>query len=301
MSKTRFVLFLFVLCGCIAILSGCDSGGDNGDIPPEEVPETIQDVISGASGFSEADRGFREAGATAGLDDETAGPFTVIVPTNGAFTTIDADTLFDASNASLLEEVMQYHVVPEAFPETGSTSTLLVPSREGTVIRLQRSSSGVAVNDVPAALVREVSNGFVYEIDEVLLRPLKLQEQAEVRPDFSRLADAIDAAGLTGTLNGSGPFTLFAPSNDALTNFTTDYAAASDRWEELLTYHVANGALPASQLTDGLTISTREADGASLTVSRSGGDIQVDGTPIQTTDIQTENGIIHQIETPLTA
>jgi len=301
MATIRLTLVLFVLCGCVAIVTGCDSGGDNGDVPPEEVPETIQDVVSGTAAYSDADRGFQEAGATTGLDDETAGPFTVIVPTNQAFTTIDADTLFDPSNAALLEDVMAYHVVPEAFSETGSTSTVRISSREGTEIRLQRSASGVTVNDVPATLVREVSNGFVYEIDAVLLRPLKLQERAEVSPGFSRLADAIEAAGLTSTLNGPGPFTLFAPSNSALADFTTDYASVPDRWEELLTYHVANGAFNATQLTDGLTIPTLEADGGALAVTRTGGDIQIDGVPLQTTDIQTENGVIHQIETPLTA
>ncbi|MEF2279080.1 fasciclin domain-containing protein [Deinococcus sp. YIM 134068] len=120
-------------------------------------------------------------------------------------------------------------------------------------------------------------------------------------PDFSTLLSAVQAAGLTQTLSGPGPFTVFAPTNAAFAKVPADQLQAllnnPAQLRAVLLYHVVPGRVTSTQVA-GLTSATT-AQGGSLTVSASGGTVQINDATVTQADLAASNGIIHVIDTVL--
>jgi uncharacterized surface protein with fasciclin (FAS1) repeats len=131
--------------------------------------------------------------------------------------------------------------------------------------------------------------------------PKTIVETALANPEFSTLVAAIKAAGLVETLSGTGPFTVFAPSNAA---FEALPAGALDellqpenkaKLQELLTNHVLSGkAVKSTALKDGQSV--KSVGGQALNVSLAGGKATINGVSVTQPDIQASNGIIHVID-----
>lgn len=120
-------------------------------------------------------------------------------------------------------------------------------------------------------------------------------------PNFSTLLTAVQAAGLASTLSGSGPFTVFAPTNaafakvpqDQLTALLNDPAAL----KALLLYHVVPGRVTAAQVVK--LSSAKTVNGANVTIAVNGGTVTINDSTVTATDIAASNGIIHVIDTVL--
>lgn len=135
--------------------------------------------------------------------------------------------------------------------------------------------------------------------------PGTIAATAAASSDLSTLTTALDAAGLVSTLDGAGPFTVFAPTNAAFDALGADVVAALledgniDILSRVLTFHVVSGAAAFSEdLSDGQTFTTVE--GGELTVGVSGGSVTVNGAEVVTADIEASNGVIHIIDGVLT-
>ncbi|MBU6244332.1 MAG: fasciclin domain-containing protein [Actinomycetales bacterium] len=117
-------------------------------------------------------------------------------------------------------------------------------------------------------------------------------------PDLSTLVTAVNAAGLVDTLNGAGPFTVFAPTDEAFAALPAGVLDAllmpenKDTLAKILTYHVVPGKVMAADVTDG---SVATVEGQSVTLSTSNG-VTVDGATVVTPDIEASNGVIHVID-----
>lgn len=117
---------------------------------------------------------------------------------------------------------------------------------------------------------------------------------------FTTLVAAVEAAGLVDTLKGEGPFTVFAPTDDAfaaLPEGTVDTLLLEENRDQLvaiLTYHVVPGAVMSTDLSDGMTATT--VQGGDLTIGTEGG-VTVNGANVVTADIEASNGVIHVIDT----
>jgi uncharacterized surface protein with fasciclin (FAS1) repeats len=115
---------------------------------------------------------------------------------------------------------------------------------------------------------------------------------------FETLVAAVQAAGLVETLKGDGPFTVFAPTDEAFAKLPAgtveglleDTAALTN----ILLYHVVPGKVMAAQVTDGLTVATVQGSNVSFTVAD--GAVKINDANIVTTDIETSNGVIHVID-----
>ena len=116
---------------------------------------------------------------------------------------------------------------------------------------------------------------------------------------FTTLAAALGAAGLVDTLKGEGPFTVFAPTDDAfaaLPEGTVDDLLKpenKDKLTAILTYHVVPGAVMSGDLTNGMTATT--VNGATVTIMTEGG-VTVNGANVTAADIAATNGVIHVID-----
>jgi uncharacterized surface protein with fasciclin (FAS1) repeats len=135
--------------------------------------------------------------------------------------------------------------------------------------------------------------------------PARAQEKdivdtAVAAGSFKTLAAALQAAGLVDTLKGKGPFTVFAPTDEAFAKLpkgTVEELLKPENKAKLtaiLTYHVVPGAVTASQVTK-----LREAktvNGQSVKVTATGGAVMIDGARVVKTDIRASNGVIHVID-----
>ncbi len=119
---------------------------------------------------------------------------------------------------------------------------------------------------------------------------------------FSTLVTAVTEADLAETLSGEGPFTVFAPTDDAFAAFdpaTLDAALASPDGllTEVLLNHVVEGAVLSSDLEDGMEIET--LGGGTLTVSINGNTVMIGDATVVMADVEASNGVIHAIDTVL--
>lgn len=124
---------------------------------------------------------------------------------------------------------------------------------------------------------------------------------ASANEDFSTLVAAVEAAGLAETLSGPGPFTVFAPTNEAFEALPDGVLDAlllpenSEALTEVLTYHVLPAEVPSSDVTDG---EVETVQGESVTLSTAEG-VTVNDATVVTADVEASNGVIHAIDAVL--
>lgn len=117
---------------------------------------------------------------------------------------------------------------------------------------------------------------------------------------LSTLVAAVKAAGLVETLQGDGPFTVFAPTNEAfaaLPEGTLDDLLKPENKEKLasiLTYHVVAGKVMSTDLSDGMKAAT--VNGAEVTITTADG-AKVNGANVVSADVEASNGVVHVIDT----
>ena len=125
-------------------------------------------------------------------------------------------------------------------------------------------------------------------------------DTASSADDFTTLVTAVKAAGLVDTLKGEGPFTVFAPTDEAFAKIPKDtldsLLADKEALTQVLTYHVVPGKVMAADVT-GLT-GAQTVQGDNLKIDTSSG-VKVDGANVVATDIEASNGVIHVIDTVL--
>ena len=233
------------------------------------------------------------------------GPFTVFAPTDAAFTAagIDLSTFdTDAENATLVD-ILTYHVVSGSVASTALTDGLTATALNGDNVTFTVNAAGVQVNDANVVTADvAASNGIIHVIDKVLMPPADLVDIPTVATGtgiHTALVAALTQANLVSTLQGTGPFTVFAPTDAAFTaagidlsTFDTD--AENATLVDILTYHVVSGSVASTALTDGLTATALNGDNVTFTVNAAG--VQVNDANVVTADVAASNGIIHVID-----
>ncbi|WP_245542270.1 fasciclin domain-containing protein [Rubellimicrobium thermophilum] len=126
---------------------------------------------------------------------------------------------------------------------------------------------------------------------------MDIVETATAAGNFTTLLAAVEAAGLVETLKGEGPFTVFAPTDEAfaaLPEGTVEGLLADpEALAAILTYHVIPGEVMSSDLSEGMTAAT--VNGAEVTFTLEGGP-KINGANIIQPDVDASNGVIHVID-----
>ncbi|MEM7737182.1 MAG: fasciclin domain-containing protein [Deinococcota bacterium] len=307
-------------------VSAFNEDGDESDLeeqqgdpvsPEAEMTNTIADIVVSGDDFDTLEAAVLAVGLETTLS--SAGPFTVFAPTDEAFGNLPdgvLDSLLQEANdatdktQTTLYQILLYHTVSGAVAST----TLLdaVPTNietvEGSLIAADVIGGNLTLNGDAEVTQADVSadNGVIHVINEVLLpedAPESIVEIVVGSDDFETLEAALTQANLVDTLSGEGPFTVFAPTDDAFAKL-----AALPEGEVLantLLYHVIPGEFGSSDLSDGQLIQTA-FESASVEVSiTNDGVFLVDNTDnviaVTMTDISATNGVIHVIDTVLTA
>jgi uncharacterized surface protein with fasciclin (FAS1) repeats len=131
--------------------------------------------------------------------------------------------------------------------------------------------------------------------------PKDIVDTAVSAGTFKTLTKALTEAGLVDTLKGKGPFTVFAPTDEAFAKLPKGTVEAllkdTQKLVAVLTYHVVAGkvmAADAAKLTSAKTV-----NGQSLTLKASGGSVKIDGATVIKADLAASNGVIHVIDSVL--
>ena len=134
------------------------------------------------------------------------------------------------------------------------------------------------------------------EVEEAAKDIVALAMETEA---LSTLVSAVSAGDLVETLQGEGPFTVFAPTNDAfaaLPEGTLENLLKPENKDQLvaiLTYHVVSGKVMSSDLSDGMTAAT--VNGAEITITTTEG-AKVNGANVVSADVEASNGVVHVID-----
>lgn len=122
---------------------------------------------------------------------------------------------------------------------------------------------------------------------------------AASNPDFSTLVTAVTEAGLVDTLNSEGPFTVFAPTNEAFAALPAGQLDAllanKEQLAAVLTYHVVAGKVMASDVVNLTSATSVQGEPITITVAADGG-VKVNDANVTATDIEASNGVIHVID-----
>ncbi|NIM89772.1 MAG: fasciclin domain-containing protein [Candidatus Aminicenantes bacterium] len=157
-----------------------------------------------------------------------------------------------------------------------------------------KSFVGVAL---AVLLVAFVSIGSA--LDYCKMEKKNIVETAVAAGSFKTLVKAVQAADLVETLSGEGPFTVFAPTDDAFAKIPAETLEAlvndKEKLTAVLTYHVVPGKVMASDVVK--MKSAKTVNGNALTISVNEGTVKVDNAKVIKTDIVCSNGIIHVIDT----
>lgn len=311
---SKFLCLLFF----ITLLSSCSNNND-------EIVEanTILDIAKKNDNLSSFVSAVTRVDLSTTLTD--SGPSTVFAPSNEAFQALldsnsDWSSLDDISDENL-KNILLFHILDRNFkkidipnPDAYYNTLAVGPNDEPLSLQVEGLNNGngeiefngdsrVDIFDI------EASNGYIHVIDKVMLPPniVKLLLNFNFTSFFAALTDNRHTTNFTSILNGNGPFTLFAPTNQAfnlLLNSNPVWNSLADvpitTLEAILLYHVVNESnIQADQLSNG-------------NVSALGGTITIDltyGPKIRTTndqivdiilnDIQGINGVVHGINSVL--
>jgi transforming growth factor-beta-induced protein len=297
----------------ILLLSSCSDDDDETIIP---VSNTIVDVAINNNLTSLVDAVVR-----ADLAETLAGPgpFTVFAPTNAAFQDLldsNADwNSVDDIPVATLRAVLLFHTLSGEVRSTDLSDTYVNtlstgPNEEALSLQVEVTGAIEFNGDAkPVTVDVEASNGVVHVIDKVMMPPT-IVNLALNNTAFTRLVEALTdprhTVNFVDVLNGEGPYTVFAPTNQAfqdLLDLDDDWVTIGDipiaTLEAVLLYHVVGGNVQSDQLTNG---DVPTLGGSDITIDLTNG-AQIK-TATQTvniiiTDVQGSNGVVHAIDAVL--
>lgn len=293
------------LAGCPTDSDDDDSATDHddsvGDDDDAAVTSSIYDIASGSDDFETLTAAIDAAGLAGTLDDDAGDPLTVFAPTDSAFEALPAGLLGTLlADTDLLTSILTYHVVDGAVNAETVATLDSATTLQGEDIDIDASNGVVLNGSVNVTMTNiQATNGIVHVIDAVLVPPsidlpVDLVDTA-VAEGFTELAAALTATGLVDTLKGEGPFTVFAPTDQAFEDVAGVTAGlTTQQLTDVLLYHVVPGEVDAEAVA-GLTTATT-VQGEDISIDTSNGVVLNGNAEVTITDVKASNGIIHVID-----
>ncbi len=267
------------------------------------VAKDIVDTAVGAGSFKTLAAALQAAGLVDALKGD--GPFTVFAPTDDAFAKLPEGTvaeLLKPENKKKLTDILTYHVVKGRVPAADVVKLNGAKTLNGQQVDIAVKDGKVSL-DKANVVKTDIAcdNGIIHVIDSVILPASDdLPTTAVKAGSFGTLVAAAKAAGLVEALSGEGPFTVFAPTDDAFAKLpagTVDSLLKPENKAKLasiLKYHVVPGRVYSSDAV--AAGSAKTLQGQSVKIQVNGSDATVNGAKILATDLDASNGVIHVID-----
>ena len=262
--------------------------------------ETIVATAAANPNFTTLVTALKAAGLVDTLNGK--GPFTVFAPTNEAFAKIPKDQL-DAllKDKAALTRVLTYHVVAARVPASAASKLQFADTVSGQRAVIANSGGLTIAGAKITQTDIDCTNGVIHVIDTVMMPSSDdLVATAVKAGSFKTLATALEAAGLVSTLQGEGPFTVFAPTDEAFAKLGEKTIADLLKPENkaklvsILTYHVVPGRVFSDQALKAQSAKT--VQGQPVTIALKDGKAKVNDANLVKTDINATNGVIHVID-----
>ncbi len=299
----RTVLMAAALGASTTLLQAC---GGSDDEPQRNIVELAQNTPELSI--------LVEAVVAAGLAPTlSTGTRTVFAPTNAAFAALltELGVTKEAllANKPLLTAVLTYHVLGSKVMRADVPLGKAITPVSGGFFKIE-SNNGLKITDgrnrvsTITSTDIQASNGVVHLVDKVLLPADKdIVATASALPDFSILVEAVVAAGLVSTLQGDGPFTVFAPTNAAFAALLTELGVTKDALlanktllTQVLTYHVVPARVLKAEVPVNTAITTVQGQTFTINASLVITDQNMRTSNIVATDVFTKNGVIHVVD-----
>lgn len=299
--KTRF-LFPVLLIVLAISFSACDN--DDEDMMPEET-NTIADIAIANPDFSVLVEALTKANLVGAVSDAGA-QLTVFAPTNDAFNALLSDLGASSLNdvpTETLKSILLYHVIGgkamSGDLETGYYPTLSTFSNNPMDVYI-RVNNGVSINSNTMVTTADIEadNGVIHVVDHVILPPSVVNIAID-NPNFSILVSAVVKAGLADALSAAGPFTVFAPTNDAFEALFQDLGVSgiadltAAQLSPILLYHVVQGNVLSTDLSNGEVGTLSGSNTVSVDLSSG---VKINDSNVIAADIQGANGVVHVID-----
>jgi transforming growth factor-beta-induced protein len=271
----------------------------------EAKPANIVETAVNAGSF----KTLAAALGAAGLADtlKGRGPFTVFAPTDEAFAKLPAGTveeLLKPENRAKLRSILLYHVARGNLNSAMLGEHSGVATQNGMRVQIKPVDGGLMINGAKVIAPDVIAtNGTIHAIDTVLLPPGNIVETAVGAGSFKTLAAALGAAGLVGALQGRGPFTVLAPSDEAFAKLPAGTVEELLKPENratlrrILLNHVIRGNFDSSAVANLKSVRTQA--GKSLPVKIVDGKVMIGDSTVVAADVLSSNGIIHVIDSVL--
>ena len=283
----------------------------------EEMPQSIVDIAVADGRFTTLVAALQAADLVETLQGE--GPFTVFAPTDDAFAALPEGTVEALlADPEALSQILLYHVVSGKVmaADVAGLNGADVATVAGENIMVKADDMGVMINESKVIITDiEGSNGVIHVVDAVILPPV--EESAEVEMDdemmeesktivdiavedgrFTTLVTAVTEAGLVETLQSEGPFTVFAPTDEAfaalpagtIEALLADIPALTD----ILLYHVVDGKVMAADVVELDSATTLQ--GQDIMIKTNMGKVMINDAEVVITNIEASNGVIHVVD-----
>ncbi len=316
----RFTTILSVLLVAMFLVAACAPAATPTPAPaptavptatatPEPAPQDIVDIALADGRFTTLVAAAQAAELVDTLKGE--GPFTVFAPTDDAFAKLPAgtiDELLKPENKQALTDILLYHVVSGKVMAADVVNLTNATTVLGKDVTVKVDMGNVYINDAQVIITDiEASNGVIHVIDTVILPPADMSDivdTAVADGRFTTLAAALTAAGLVDTLKGEGPFTVFAPTDDAFAKLpagTIDELLKPENKQaltDILLYHVVSGKVMAADVVNLTNATTVLGKDIKITV-KDGKVFLNDTIQVIITDVEASNGVIHVIDAVL--
>jgi uncharacterized surface protein with fasciclin (FAS1) repeats len=287
-----------------AMVTVADLEADNGVVHVIDaviLPQsTVVDIIVGSPVHNTLEAAVIAAELADDLSGE--GPFTVFAPTDDAFAALPEGTvealLEDPTGA--LAQILLYHVVGAKAMSTDLFDGQMITTLNGDSVTVSIMDGNVYIDNAMVTVADlEADNGVVHVIDAVILPQYTVMDIIVASPDHNTLEAAIIAAELDDDLSGEGPFTVFAPTDDAFAALPAGTVDAllldpTGQLAQILLYHVVGAKVMSTDLSDGQMITTLNGD--SVTVSIMDGNVYIDNAMVTVADLEADNGVVHVID-----
>ena len=270
----------------------------------------IVDTAVGAGNFTTLVAAAKAAGLVDTLKSE--GPLTILAPTDAAFKKLPAGTvesLLKKENLGKLQAILKYHVIAGKVMSGDVVKLTEAATVNGQKVKINTDSGSVMFNN--AKLLNAdiaCSNGVIHVIDSVLLpsaEPEKMDivKTAAAAGSFNTLLAAAKAAGLVEVLQGDGPLTVLAPTDDAFKKLPEGTVASllkeenREQLQNILKYHVIAGKVMSGdvvKLTEAATVA-----GPKVKIMAKDGKVTFNEAKLLKADIECSNGVVHVIDSVL--
>ena len=297
---TKKMFTPLLLSVCMLLVSGATESAQ------AAAKKDIVDTAVAAGSFKTLAAALGAADLVEALKGE--GPFTVFAPTDEAFAKLPKGTvanLLKPENKKQLIAVLTYHVVAGDVKAKTVVKLNSADTLNGQRVAIKVSDGKVKVdNSTVVKTDIKCSNGTIHVIDQVLLPSGDNIPTVAVKAGkFKTLVAAVKAAGLLETLSGKGPFTVFAPTDEAFAKLPAGTVesllkpANRSKLVAILKYHVVAGRVYSDDALKAGAAATLQ--GGKVTIAIDGKNARVNNATLLATDIAAANGVIHVIDSVL--